>query len=284
MVFVIGIPAVVASAFVLPQAGFPIFALLVIAAAALGAWELAAVFPGIMHYPGCVVVIPLIGAAAPTLTFVTGVLVGRPGAIDAALLALTVVVAMTALGVQVARRRAKNFADIVPIVGAHLLLFVYPGLLASFALRLTALPSARALIIVFLLSAYLNDSAAWLCGRLFGRRSAGVAVSPNKSRVGFVGGFTASIVVFAFGWHWAPAAFPFSFPAALAFGAIIGGGVILGDLVESALKRSASLKDSGRMIPGRGGLLDSIDSPLYTAPLLYYGYLVMSTLSTRSLG
>lgn len=284
LVFVLGIPAGVASAFALPEAGFPLFALLVIVASALGARELAAVFSGSMHYPGRAVVVPLIGAAAPTLAFMTGTLAGgAEAAVDAALLALTAGVAMVALGFQVTRRRPANFGEIAPSVGAHLVLFVYPGLFASFALRLTLLPSARALIIVLLLSTYLNDSAAWACGRLFARRSAGVAVSPNKSRIGFAGGLTASIVVFAFGWHWAPAAFPFSYPIALGFGAIIGCGVIIGDLAESALKRSVGLRDSGSMVPGRGGVLDSIDSPLYTAPLLYYGYRVIGTLGTRSL-
>ena len=110
LVFVIGIPAGVASAFVLPEAGFPLFALLVIVASALGACELAAVFPGSMHYPGRAVIVPLIGASAPTLAFMTGTLAGgSEGTVDAALLALTVGVAMVALGVQVVRSRPTNF-------------------------------------------------------------------------------------------------------------------------------------------------------------------------------
>jgi phosphatidate cytidylyltransferase len=53
-------------------------------------------------------------------------------------------------------------------------------------------------------------------------------------------------------------------------GLIVGVSVIMGDLIESALKRSATSKDSGSLIPGRGGVLDSIDSVLYAAPVFYY--------------
>jgi phosphatidate cytidylyltransferase len=62
----------------------------------------------------------------------------------------------------------------------------------------------------------------------------------------------------------------FGVPARLALGLCTGATVILGDLLESGMKRSAGVKDSGGVIPGRGGMLDSIDSMIFTAPLFYY--------------
>jgi len=62
---------------------------------------------------------------------------------------------------------------------------------------------------------------------------------------------------------------PVSYPAVLALGAVVGALTILGDLVESVLKRSSGVKDSSALIPGRGGVLDSIDSWLLAAPAFY---------------
>ena len=56
----------------------------------------------------------------------------------------------------------------------------------------------------------------------------------------------------------------------MVLGLVTGATVILGDLLESGMKRSAGVKDSGGVIPGRGGLLDSVDSMIFTAPLFYY--------------
>ena len=59
------------------------------------------------------------------------------------------------------------------------------------------------------------------------------------------------------------------------FGALVGASAIVGDLVESGFKRSASVKDSGQVIPGRGGLLDSIDSALFAAPFFFYSCVIL---------
>ncbi|MCL1818410.1 MAG: phosphatidate cytidylyltransferase, partial [Spirochaetaceae bacterium] len=144
-------------------------------------------------------------------------------------------------------------------------------LFGVYIIRLTDLPHAGAVFLLFLAVSYFNDSFAWLTGVLWGKNTRNIlAVSPNKSLVGFAGGFLASIlVVTAAALLW-PGYFPFSLPRAVLLGCAIGITTILGDLSESAMKRSAGVKDSGALIPGRGGLLDSIDSPLFSAPAFYY--------------
>jgi phosphatidate cytidylyltransferase len=102
-------------------------------------------------------------------------------------------------------------------------------------------------------------------------------VSPNKTLVGFIGGFLGAL---ALGYLYVAAVPDLLGRASLSHGifflviAVFGN---LGDLLESALKRSAALKDSGSIIPGRGGVLDSIDSLLFSAPVYYYSIIIFFT-------
>jgi len=274
LVFALGLPAVVLSAFAFPQFDYPLFALLVAVASALAANEAAQFFTaGPLRYPGRAIVIPGLGAILPVVTY--GYIRGM-WTLD--LISMVVVGASSAiLFVQILRRKSGEFVDILPAVVSHVFILIYPGLFASYAMRLLLLPDASKVILVFFLSIYLNDSLAYVMGRLFGRKKSDteeaiVPVSPNKSIAGFLGGMAATaIVVFSARYLWPEG---FSAPAfrLLIFSLVIGIGTIAGDLVESALKRSAALKDSGTLIPGRGGILDSVDSPLFTAPLFYYAY------------
>ena len=94
-----------------------------------------------------------------------------------------------------------------------------------------------------------------------------MAVSPNKSLAGFAGGLLGSLLAALISYYLFPRAGIGSLAALLFTGLCVGVTVILGDLVESALKRSAGVKDSSSFIPGRGGILDSFDSLLFSAPL-----------------
>ena len=113
----------------------------------------------------------------------------------------------------------------------------------------------------------------WYNQRIFGKGTRGyIAASPNKSIVGFIGGILSSIT--------AAILFKVLFPNIIttSYGnlAIIGFftslAAIVGDLIESVFKRSCNIKDSGNIIPGRGGVLDSIDSILIAAPIFYICY------------
>jgi phosphatidate cytidylyltransferase len=118
-----------------------------------------------------------------------------------------------------------------------------------------------------MLTVYLNDSLAWFFGMLFGRLRNIVAVSPNKSLEGFLGGMLSSVAVILISAHFYPEIFPRPYWQLILFGVAAAFTTTIGDLVESALKRAVGVKDSGHVIPGRGGMLDSIDSVLFTAPV-----------------
>jgi phosphatidate cytidylyltransferase len=116
------------------------------------------------------------------------------------------------------------------------------------------------------------DSLAWLFGVLLGKNNRGlIKASPNKSIAGFIGGFAGTILTGCIAHFLFPQAFTGSLVKILVLSFFIAFVAIIGDLVESVLKRSVEIKDSGSIIPGRGGVLDSIDSIVFVAPVYYFG-------------
>lgn len=113
----------------------------------------------------------------------------------------------------------------------------------------------------------LNDVAAFTCGKLFGRRPLCTNVSPKKTREGALGAVLIS-ALFPFAVRFALP--DFSTLECVLAGLIVGVGGQLGDLSISVIKRDIGVKDMGRLIRGHGGVLDRIDSLLYTAPLFFH--------------
>jgi phosphatidate cytidylyltransferase len=160
---------------------------------------------------------------------------------------------------------------------AGLSVLIYPGCLMAWLILLSLLPKPDVAILVCLLMTYLNDAAAWAAGIGFGKGNRGIVpASPNKSVAGFAGGLLSSVVIGVLAAGLVPGAFSSprmpDLPAGAVLGLMTGAAAALGDLGESALKRSAGLKDSGFIIPGRGGVLDSIDSLAAAAPVYYILY------------
>jgi len=184
-----------------------------------------------------------------------------------------VLVALVSAGLLNLLRTARQ-ADLPPLLhnaGASLLLLAYPALFASFIVRIAGLSRPALALFFFFGLSFGNDIMAYLAGTFLGSRTRiGYVVSPNKSIVGFAAGLVVSIAVAVLFRGLFPSFFPVSYPTAAAFGLGFGLLTIAGDLVESAFKRSAQVKDSGGSIPGRGGVLDSIDSWLLSAPLFYF--------------
>ncbi|BCR21562.1 Phosphatidate cytidylyltransferase [Borrelia sp. HM] len=147
-------------------------------------------------------------------------------------------------------------------------ILIYPGILMSFIVAITTLPRAPILLLILFSMVSGNDTFAYLVGYFFGKNSyRPTIISPNKTLMGFLGGvffsiIFAIIVVFL-------GLINLTYGEAVVFGILIGFFTIIGDLFESGLKRSAGVKDSGNIIPGRGGALDSIDSYLLTGPIFY---------------
>jgi len=147
----------------------------------------------------------------------------------------------------------------------------YAGLavLVPAGVAMTAMPPKSVLAVLGLV--WVADTAAYLVGRALGKRKLAPAISPGKTWEGFAGGAVASLI--------------YAMICAMFFpdlGGSVEGGIwvpflagalllfalsVVGDLFESALKRSAGVKDSGRLLPGHGGVLDRIDSATATLPV-----------------
>lgn len=177
-------------------------------------------------------------------------------------------------------------SQIVPIeeflkrTHGYLMIVVYPALGLSFFLAIIALKDSWLLLLIFLGAVFMNDTFAYIGGRFLGRRSNHpMKISPNKTLIGFVCGFLASLAVMFVGYVYDPSLFPGGPLAVGLIGILIGAATIIGDLFESGLKRSFGTKDSGTVILGRGGMLDSVDSLVFAAPLFYFSYILLNHFS-----
>jgi phosphatidate cytidylyltransferase len=199
-----------------------------------------------------------------------------PGDAGLAFLPGILIIALAAFSPFALVRTPEEASKVLTVASVRIFPLLYPGLFSSVIVLIADYPGAGTQAILwFALLVFGNDSMAWAIGVLFGRHRGIVPISPNKSLEGFVGAFAGSMAAAFMG----PVLFPGvvrEAPASLALlGLIVGISVIIGDLFESALKRSAGFKDSGTMIPGRGGFLDSFDSILFAAPIYYVAVRVL---------
>jgi phosphatidate cytidylyltransferase len=159
---------------------------------------------------------------------------------------------------------ADAFQPVPPLLFGLL----YGALPMATLVPLRELPQGLWWVVAACAPTWMNDTGAYFSGHAFGRHKLHPRVSPSKTWEGFVGGMLASIgtafVVRALG------ASQLSPRDCLALGVAVSILGPLGDLAESLLKRSMGVKDSGRLIPGHGGLLDRIDALIFTAPCVYF--------------
>lgn len=273
LLWFVAVPLLFAIIYFLPQQKHLAFNILAVLVSGIAAVEVAGFFSRkASGYRASTLFVPVVGALLPLLALLElyGLL-----HFEATVFAIVAVTGLV-LAVQVFRKDESEFPSVLPIVSANVTLLVYPGLFMSYIIRLSSLPDATFLILAFICAVYFNDTMAYIAGKAFGKSTRGIlSVSPNKSLIGFVGGFILSPAVIIVFNLLRPTLFAGPLGARLLFGGVIGIAVILGDLIESALKRSATMKDSGQIIPGRGGILDSVDSPIFAAPVFYYLYQVL---------
>jgi len=147
---------------------------------------------------------------------------------------------------------------------------LFVGLAFGYAVGLRAIPGEDGtdLPLLLLVCVMFSDTAAFYVGRAFGKRRLAPLLSPKKSWEGAAAGVAASTLGGLLAHFWFQQRLSLGHAAIL--GVLLGAAGILGDLAESMMKRAAGLKDSSRILPGHGGLLDRADSLLFAAPLLYY--------------
>lgn len=134
------------------------------------------------------------------------------------------------------------------------------------------LPEYGILVWLIFISAFGTDIMAYFTGYFFGKNKLCSSISPKKTIEGSIGGIVGSVIlcgVFAY------FLVPFLFLHCIVIG--IMGGIVsqFGDLTASLFKRKMGIKDYGKLIPGHGGILDRIDSLLFTAPFIYYYIMLM---------
>ena len=230
-------------------------------ACAIGLWELFA-----MLGAGGLAPFRVVGAACGAVLFLS---IAEPGLVVVpALPVVTVAIAAAAL------QRAREMSTSVPAAAATLLAAVYLGVLGGTIAALRVLPPEAdgAWRVTLLLAIVMtSDTFAYFAGSAFGRHKLAPLVSPGKTVEGLAGGLAggvlAALLVRRFGLPEIPAL------AAVALGIVVSAFGVAGDLVESLMKRWAGVKDSGRLFPGHGGMLDRLDSLLFGAPVLYYYFL-----------
>jgi len=164
----------------------------------------------------------------------------------------------------------KGIIDSMARIQWGLMAFVYCLSYLGFIMIMPATQTipggGKALLLFLVFLTEMNDVAQYMFGKLFGHKKIVPTISPNKTWAGFLGGFGTTIILalclrFLSG---------FSIPYSIAAGCIISTAGFVGDVVISAVKRDIGVKDSGKLIPGHGGMLDRIDSLAYTAPLFFH--------------
>jgi phosphatidate cytidylyltransferase len=187
------------------------------------------------------------------------------------LVILIVLMLLTICSLVAAMLRGAPFERMISSAGVTVLGVMYVVLLGGHLVALrTGFSEAlsRHLLSFFFLILMGSDSAAFYGGKAFGKHKLAPNVSPGKTWEGAVAGMLASLLLAAGAHYWFFPELPLKF--ALPLAAVMNIAGVLGDLTESALKRSAGAKDTAQILPGHGGMLDRIDSLLFNAPLVYY--------------
>lgn len=232
-----------------------LFSLLIAAVALLGAIEFYRLATHGGWQPSVVL------GVAFTLFLIADAYFAEPRATE---ILIPAAVALPLLWLLLHSRGEKTLANWLWTVGG----IFYIGWMLGHFIPLRELEQGRDWVILALFTTFAADSGAYLIGRAWGRHLMVPKISPGKTWegtfAGIIAGIAAAVALNAI------LGLPVSYWQVSILGFLIAAVAFAGDLVESMLKRSTGVKDSGRLVPGHGGILDRLDSVVFTVVLVYY--------------
>ena len=147
---------------------------------------------------------------------------------------------------------------------------LYVGWLLSYLVALRGLDGGRNWVFFALFITWASDTTAFFIGRRFGRHKLAPNISPGKTWEGTIGGIVGAIIMSILFFTSTPFHLPLVYWQAIVLSILVSIFGQVGDLVESLLKRNMGVKDSGRLLPGHGGILDRLDSIIFAGIVVYY--------------
>ncbi len=280
LLVVVSVPLLYLSALYIPQLDFIVLALVVLLFSAFSALELSRLCVKTAQKRQRALHI-LLGVLPGLVTYIFGIVSG------AGVLQLFFIATITSMLLFLLSSLPLSFSNNPQMIpesirasGTISLIVMYIGLSSGILIVLLNIPQHAGLLMIwFSMIVFANDSLAWLVGISVGKHRGLFKVSPKKSLEGLIAGMTGSVGSALLG----PVLFPFipqKWLILFIMGLFCGIASVAGDLFESSLKRSAEVKDSGSLIPGRGGFLDSFDSILFTAPIFFVFMVVLGILAS----
>ncbi len=229
-----------------------VFLGVVVVAACIGVWELR---EGLAQGK---IDVPLVPSIVGAITMITASFAGGGQA-------LTVSFGLTCISILL-WRMADGLQDAVRDIAGGIFVAAYVGLLASFASLLLAEPDGVQRVFVLMIVTICSDIGGYAVGVVAGRHPMAPSVSPKKSWEGAAGSAVACVIA-------GVATVTLILGGSWWVGAVVGLSVVVsatvGDLTESTIKRDLGIKDMGNILPGHGGIMDRIDSLLFSAPVVW---------------
>ncbi len=265
IMFAIGVPAILLPVLALPYYNFLAFHIEVAIASVVATIEMHKLVKAKFEASTSPVLLSVLG----TLVLVVGYLMNLNYANWGGIVALYLIAFFVLFMKEFVVSFNGDFEKVLHRLSAGMFILTYPWFFSIFFSRLVNLPQPRYSISLFLLIVFFCDSSSWLFGKFLGKGNRGVfLVSPNKSIAGFIGGYLGALFIATIIYYFSKLA-DMKLWEMVVVTVCTTTAAIAGDLVESMLKRACNVKDSGWIVFGRGGILDSMDSLLFAAPVFY---------------
>ena len=196
----------------------------------------------------------------------------------------TIILGALSLGLLVYCTFSQPVEQMIPDAATSIFCLLYTGFTLTALPALIAQTNGPSLVVFLLCVVWAGDIAALYVGHLWGRHKLAPKLSPNKTWEGTLGSVAGSLLItgvllalahlLAVHFNSAKLSYSEDIWYWLILAVVVNAAAQVGDLAESALKRSAGVKDSGTLLPGHGGVLDRIDALLLAAPVLWYALVV----------